>query len=822
MDPVSYRCGDFHVDAANRRFTCRGVEVAVEPRTFAVILQLLAHPNSLVTRNELLDAVWGHRYVTPSTLNRVIALARRAFGDDIAEPAYILTVHGAGYRYIGPVERDEPADGSQPVRFGPPAPARLPARIETLIGRERELEMLAALVASERAVTVLGPGGIGKTQCLLELARRCAADYPDGVWFFDLAPMRNGADWLRALATALTIPAADPDGILAAALPHLQGRRALFVLDNCDRIAGEVGALVIHILRGTDQLKVIATSQAPLSFTGEHLLRLPPLALPPAAESGAARLEEIAAAAAVEMLVARVKAVQPAFQLTAGNAPVIAEICRRLDGMPLALELAAARFALLSPEQVLQRLDQRFQFLRSTVAGRDSRHQNLLLLLDWSFGLLSREEQQLLRWFSVFVQGWSVEAAIDLAAALGHTPEAAIELLTGLVEKSLVTMRPGLMPPRYQLLETVREYAGGQLRAAEEEPRARRAHLALVVRMAEAAHADMVGGRMRERIEQLVHEHGNIGAASQYALGAGAEPAAALRITSGLALYVKARGAYDVGPLWCRAALEATHGLETRERGRTLLCLGVATVHRGDSGDATAGTLLEAARLAQLNGDDWGEAYANGYYALWLCNWGRARAAAAPVAVVERIAALRSDPILAGLAGLARGWMAYGAGDYAAALAALQSVRELGGDLHQRHFIDMYIGLARYALGEYTLAAAQFLDSLQRAATVANIRGVAGSIEGCGYLAAHAGECSDAARFLAAARRIRERTGVPLFNFWLPWHERADALVRARLGAAAYESASAAGWRMRDEDAANEVRTRLQRFSEAANISAGS
>ena len=822
MEPVSYRCGDFHVDAANRRFTCRGVEVALEPRTFAVILQLLGRPNSLITRNELLDAVWGHRYVTPSTLNRVIALARRAFGDDTAEPAYIVTVHGAGYRYVGPIERDAPARSDQPVRFGPPPPARLPARIDALIGRDSELEALERLVRCERAVTVLGPGGIGKTQCTLETARRMAPDFPDGVWFFDLAPHRSGSDWLRALAATLAIPAEGSAEILASMLPVLQGRRALLVLDNCDRIAAEVGALVIELLRGTDLLKVVATSQAPLSFAGEHPMRLPPLAVPAAAESGSLPFAEIAAAAAVEMLVARVRAVQPSFHLTQSNAPAVAEICRRLDGMPLALELAAARFALLSPEQVLARLDQRFQFLRSSVAGRDARHQNLLLLLDWSFSLLSREEQQLLCWFSVFVQGWTVEAAIDLAQPLGHCAETAVDLLTGLVEKSLVTLRPGLMPPRYQLLETVREYAAAQLRAAEDEPRARRAHLALMARMAESAHTDMVGGRMRECVEQLMHEHGNISAAVQFALEAGADPAAALRIAGGLALYVKARGAYDVGPQWCLSALARTQGLATRERGRALLCLGVATVHRGSSDDSTASLLLEAARIAHLNEDDWGEAYANGYYALWLCNWGRFAEAPAHVGVLEGIAARRADPMLAGLAGLARGWMHIAANDHAAAVTTLRAVRWLGADLHQRHFIDMYIGFAQFALGDLASAAAQFLESLQRAAEVYNIRGVAGAIEGCGYIAAQAGELSDAARFLAVARHIRERTRVPLFNFWIPHHQRTHALLREGLGAAAYESHSAAGARMREEDAANEVSVRLQRFSEGANSPAGS
>lgn len=822
MEPVSYRCGEFYVDAANRRLTCAGTEVPLEPRTFAVILQLLARPNALVSRNELLDAVWGHRYVTPSTLNRIITLARRAFGDDPAEPRYIVTVHGAGYRYTGPWEVEVPPSAARPVRFAPPPGVRLPARVDALIGREAELAALTALLGAHRAVTVLGPGGIGKTQCVLELARRVAPQFPDGVWFFDLVPLTHGAEWLRTLAAALGFPSADDSELLQQQIVSvLQGRRALLVLDNCDRVAPEVGALVIQLLRATDALQVLSTSQAPLNFTGEQLWRLPPLALPVADGSQPLSLEEIAAAPAIEMLVTRVLAAQPGFQLTAANAPTILEVCRRLDGMPLALELAAARFALLSPEQVLARLDQRFQFLRGTVAGRDSRHQNLLLLLEWSFSLLSAQEQQLLRWLGVFVQGWTTEWAIELAAALGHDPETAVDLLTGLVSKSLVALVPGLMPPRYQLLETVREYALGQLRAQAEEAHARRVHLDLMVQLAEASHAEMIGGQMRECVERLIREQGNINAAVEHALGPGADPAAALRIAGGLLLYVKARTATMDSLQWCRRALIETRGATTRERGRALLCLGVTMIHKL-TGSEAIDLLLEAAHIARLNHDTWAEAYANGYQALRLCNGGRSDEAPPHVAVLERLAEVLDDPLLRGLAGLARGWMQIAAKDYAAAVATLRAARHLGSDVHQRHFIDVYTALALYCLAENAAAAAQFLEALDGAAEVSNMRGVAGSIEGCGYLASREGRWADAARLLAVAARIRERTGMPLFNFWVPHHESVDQELRERLGPLDYRAQSEAGLRMRDEDVANEVRTRLHIYSGAANTPAGS
>ena len=242
------------------------------------------------------------------------------------------------------------------------------------------------------------------------------------------------------------------------------------------------------------------------------------------------------------LLLARIQDAQSEFKLTLANAPAIVGICERLDGMPLALELAAARFALLSPEQVLERLDHRFRFLVGEVAGRDHRHRNLIALLEWGFALLSPDEQRLLAWLGVFVQGWTVEAVIDLAPTFGVSPEEAVDLLTGLANKSLASVDQSVSPPRYRLLESVREFALEQLKILGDERRARDAHLAYVLRMTEAAHADMLGARMRERIALLGPEHGNINSASEYAAGPGDNPQAALRIAGLLTLYFKAHG----------------------------------------------------------------------------------------------------------------------------------------------------------------------------------------------------------------------------------------------------------------------------------------
>jgi non-specific serine/threonine protein kinase len=815
LDQTVYRFGSCTLDSANRRFTRDGNEHDLEPKVFAVLIQLIARPAALVTRDELLDAVWGHRYVTSSTLNRVISLARRALADDADRPNLIQTVHGAGYRYAGPVE--QVAASAEPrARFGPPASARLPARLQSLIGREHELTQIDALLRDGRSLTILGTGGMGKTQCALAFAHEKTQLYPDGIWFFDLVPTRRAEDWLQALALALSIAPSGQGDLLDKVVQALAGRRALLLLDNCDRLSADLGALIIEILRATDHLKVLATSQQQLKFVGERLLRMPPLGLPAIRRpSNDLELFQVSTAPAVSLLLARIADTQTDFKLTPANAPAIVDICERLDGMPLAIELAAARFSLLSPDQVLERLDQRFRFLISDVAGRDHRHRNLVALLDWSFRLLSSGEQRFLAWLGVFVQGWTVDAMIHLASPFGSTPEMVVDLLTGLVNKSLVAVDQSMSPPRYRMLESVREFALEQLKIVDEERRARDAHLAYVVHMIEAAHQDMLGGRMRERIALLMQEHGNIDGASEHAVGAANDAQAALRIAGFLTLYFKAHGETELAKRLCQRALAGAPTLRTRERGLALMCLGVtkALVEK-TAGDRE---LIEAVSIACEVGDDWAAAYSSGTLALWLVHRGRAAEAAEHMMLTERICSQNDDEILRGLAGMGRGWLYLAEGDTDRSIDVLRSVRHCGGDFHQHHFIDTYIALALFRRGDYGPAATYWLEGMRNGISVGHIRGVGGAIEGCGYIAERMGKADAACRLLSVAAQIRKRAASPLFSFWVRHNELANSALRSALGPQQYEAATTAGVQMRQEDAVNEAADLLREFGGGAN-----
>jgi predicted ATPase/DNA-binding winged helix-turn-helix (wHTH) protein len=814
VDQPTFRCGSTVIDIANRRFTRDGVNISLEPKVFNVISQLIGRAGQLVSREELLDAVWGHRYVTTSALGRTLTLARRAFGDETAEPRFIQTVHGLGYRFIGSPEPDSSAASVIVARFEPPPFARLPTRIQELIGRQSELDVLVDLLRRSRAVTILGPGGMGKTQCALELARRVAPDFPDGVWVFDLARIREADEALQMIASALDIPQGISDDTLERICRFLGARQLLFLVDNCDRIAAGVGALIFALLRGTESLKVLATSQTPLNCVGEQVMWMPPLRLPTAQEADAEdRVTTLAAVPVIAMLVARIKAIQPSFRLAKDNATTIIEICRRLDGMPLALELAADRFTLLSADQVLERLKTRFLFLKTDVTGRDPRHRSLALLLEWSFGLLTSSEQRLLSWLSVFSQGWTIDAALSMAPALTLRHDAVVDLLSGLVKKSLVSVDPSLTPPRYWLLESVHEFASERLLAGGQSLLARDAHLQWIWGLAGQSEKDILNGRIRESIHHLLHEHANINAAIEFGTGLDVTDERALEVAGSLMLYLKARGALLLAVRWCDLTLARQSARATRARGRALLCLGVAGFYIGPSKRVPETTYSEAIGVFDHCGDQWGLACASAYYAMSLARDHRSQEAHQHLLVAEKLADALADPWLRSLVALGQGLVLLERGAKAEAIKLMEPVCMLSSDTQQQLFIGAYVGLAKFGIQDFGSAAAHWRDALLKSIEIRHPRGAAGCVEGCAYLVARRGEAAAAARYMGTAAKIREASGSPLNQFWVLAHVQVASDLRDSLGDQVFEALHASGWAAREEDIYNEVEQTLAQLA---------
>jgi predicted ATPase/DNA-binding CsgD family transcriptional regulator len=363
----------------------------------------------------------------------------------------------------------------------------LPAEPNSFVGRERDLAELARLLSDVRALTLCGPGGIGKTRLALRLACDTVSSFPDGAWLVELADTQDPSLVGQRVAAALGVRA-EPDRPLAETLTvALRPRRLLLILDTCEHVVDASAALVQQLLAGCPAVRVVATSREPLRVRGETVWRVPPLELPSAGDSLIP--DELTRHEAIRLFADRAAAVRPGFALDAGNAAAVVRLCRTLDGMPLAIELAAARVGALSVEQIAARLGDRFQLLASGDRTAPVRQQTLRAAVDWSFELLTGPEQVLLRRLAVF-SGWNLEMAEQVCADDAIPAEQVLDLLAALIDKSLVTLDGELEgDARYRLLDTIREYATVRLLNAGEGPEIRRRQRDYMLSMVESVTA---------------------------------------------------------------------------------------------------------------------------------------------------------------------------------------------------------------------------------------------------------------------------------------------------------------------------------------------
>lgn len=477
---ATYRFGAFELQSEQRRLLVDGRPASLGPRAFDVLLALVEHAGQLVSKNQLLDRVWAGLVVEENNLQVQISTLRKLLG-----PQAIATIPGRGYRFERPIERaDALPPESASISTAPfasvaalaPVRARtnLPTRLLSLYGRAKDLTTIKELLRRHGVVTIVGAGGIGKTRVAeavaAEVAVESATDFPDGVWWVELAALSDGALVPSAVARALGVQLAGNRLPSEAMVSLLASRRLLLVFDNCEHLTDAVAEFIEAVRAAAPQVRILATSQETLKTAEEQTYRVGGLAVP--ADKGATNGLR---AAAIELFVARAQGADPNFALTPLNVSAVIEICRRLDGIPLAIELAAARLPLLGVEGLRTRLDERFNVLTAGSRVVLRRHQTLRTTLEWSHGLLTPDEQTVFRRLGVFAGSFTLEAAqyvvgderIDIWAALDH--------LGALVDKSLV-LAEGDPVPRYRLLETTRAYALERLAEAGETEHLLRRH----------------------------------------------------------------------------------------------------------------------------------------------------------------------------------------------------------------------------------------------------------------------------------------------------------------------------------------------------------
>lgn len=646
------------------------------------------------------------------------------------------------------------------------APTSLPHPATSLVGRGRELGDLVDLLAGPgaRLVTLTGVGGVGKTRLATEAAREALAarPFPDGVAFVGLAPIEDPALVVPAVLRALGVAAPEdrtPGEILAG---YLKDKALLLVLDNFEHVTGAAPE-VAGLVEACPDLVVLATSRAPLRVRGEREYPVSPLALPPTTRSPSG--EEVEGSSAGALFVERARATASGFRLTRENAGDVAAICWRLAGLPLALELAAAKTKFLDPAALLARLDRAL----STAWGRDlpERQRTMRATLDWSYGLLGEREQGLLGRLSVFVGGFSLEAAEAVGTA--GDAEDVLDHLGVLVEQSLVVAEPRAGEPgiRYGMLEPVRQYALEKLEGSGEAEETRLRHAAFYLALAERAAVGLWGGEQGEWLERLEQENGNLRAALTWALSGAGDSESAARLCWALWLFWWARGHHREGRRWTESTLARSPSPARRAR---ILPVAAAMAYAGNDHAAAEEHWRAGLGVSLEVGDPLAEGYSRAGLGLAALARGEPEAAAGSFAEALPLVEECGDPLVS----LVRVWLGTTSlvrGDAARAeeeiRAGLDSARAREDTLCT--YVALY-NLAQLALAREDLepASSALEEGVELSAYTRDRANLAHFLEALSAVAVLRGEVGRSAVLIGAAEESLREAGAPVYNFYNP------------------------------------------------------
>jgi predicted ATPase/DNA-binding winged helix-turn-helix (wHTH) protein len=594
--------------------------VPLEPLAVRALRYLAENGDRVVSKEELLERVWPDVFTTDLVLKRAVSLARRALDDDPKSPRFICTYHGRGYRFVAPVTRaaagdrarsSDPAPDPEAARRDPAATrhrTNLPKRLTSFIGRERDLATVRYLLEDARLLTLTGPGGVGKTRLALEIADALLPEFPEGVWLVDLATLRDADLVAPAVAHAVGAGIAPEPPALASLVDFLRDRTLLVLLDTCDHLVDACALVASALMSECPRLKLIATSREVLRVSGEVVWQVPNLVTPsPRSQYSAV---DLVAFGSVRLFLERARAHRPDFVIGPSNAASVAQICGALEGIPLAIELAAAQTRVLSTKQIESLLGDRLRGLKATSRGGPDRHQTLWAAIDWSYALLDERDRALFRRLATFHGSFCLDAVEavcgDRGARLGGASGTdLIELLGRFVDKSLLVVDVGDREARYRMLDAIRRYAAEKLSETGERAAARADLRSWILRVALEAEAMIEGPDQLEWIERLDAEFENVRAVVADDGASDWDAEAAMAICSAIVRFLSIRGYWPEGRKWLDAAIGRGEGAAPLVRAKALRSAAFLASNQGAISRAIA-LYEESLDTVRAHGDEEG------------------------------------------------------------------------------------------------------------------------------------------------------------------------------------------------------------------------
>jgi non-specific serine/threonine protein kinase len=792
--------GDFVLDLDTRELAREGTPVSLSPKAFQLLGILVESYPRALSKNELQDRLWPGTFVVEKNLTNLVGEIREALGDDPVHSRFVRTVHRFGYAFREPAATDARSGGVRAHTNGATsalagAPGHnFPGQLTNFIGREREIAELLRLLPSTRLLTLTGTGGCGKTRLALEVAGTLLDRFRDGVWFVGLAALSEPSLVSQTVASVIDVREGPNRPIGDALADYVRNRQILLILDNCEHLITACAHLAEALLHAGSQLSILSTSREGLGILGETIWRVPSLSLPDPFQPVSA--ETLARCDAVGLFIARAAASEPAFTVTGANAAMVAEVCHRLDGIPLAIELAAARLKVLSIEQIHSRLNDRFRLLTGGSRTAVARQRTLEATVDWSYDLLSDPERRLLRRLSVFAGGWTMEAAEDVCSGDGSEREEVLDLLSRLVDKSLVNVDSDIDERRrYRFLETMRQYARERLLQSGEAEPLRDRHLAFFHELAQRAEPELTRADQVSWLNRLHREHDNLRSALERCLTATQRGDQSVEFAVALFWFWMKRGYFREGQEWLERAT-ANSNVSAALRAKALMALGTMTFFQGDLA-RTRALLEESATLGRAAGDLSVVAFSLGMSSLAALESGD-MAECARIATAGQTAARASAtpwvqaPALACLA-----YQAMHEGDFDRAGLLLEEALELSRRQGDKWGMGISLGdlaLLRVVQHRYAQARALCAEGIALSREFGDRRGIGWCLGILSGAEAADGHALRAARLRGAMEGLLESVGAPVqasYDLWIG--DRSLDAMKDSLGDSVFQAAVTEG-----------------------------